>query len=311
MTDTSKPVVVGVDGTAAALRAARWAGAIAAKMGSPLRIVHAGPYPGHSLTDAAAAIRAAVIDEQRGSAETYLKDAAEAVREHEPDLAISTVALTAPVDEALVSLSLDARLIVLGSDEITTAAAMLVGSLTLVVAARSRCPVVAWRGEASRPTGQPVVVGVDGSSRVAISLAFELADALGSPLWVVHSWSTRLPAGEITVGFMIDWKALEDTVRREVTDTVAPWCAQYPDVDVSVFVDRAKPSKAILGHLAGAQLVIVGSRGRNLLASALLGSTSLNLLHHAPLPVVVCHPDGAGPRASLTARTPVPRATGT
>lgn len=303
MTDTTKPVVVGVDGSAAARRAAQWAGALAAKLGAPLHIVHASPYPGHSLTDSAAAIRAAVIDEQRGAAETVLKAAAEAVREQEAALDITTLALTAPVDEALVSLSLDARLIVLGCDEISTAEAILVGSLTLVVAARSRCPVVAWRGEATVPTAQPVVVGVDGSSRVAISLAFELADALRSPLWVVHSWSTRLPAGEITVPFMIDWKALEGTVHRQVTDTVAPWCARYPGVAVRVFVEQAKPSRALLQHLQGAQLVIVGSRGRNLLAAALLGSTSLNLLHHASLPVVVCHPDGAGPRAPSTTGT--------
>ena len=44
----------------------------------------------------------------------------------------------------------------------------------------------------------------------------------------------------------------------------------------------------ILGHAADAQLVVVGSRGRGQLASALLGSTGLSLLHHSPTPVVLC-----------------------
>ena len=44
----------------------------------------------------------------------------------------------------------------------------------------------------------------------------------------------------------------------------------------------------ILSHAGGAQLIVVGSRGRGQLASALLGSTGLGLLHHSPTPVVIC-----------------------
>jgi nucleotide-binding universal stress UspA family protein len=39
---------------------------------------------------------------------------------------------------------------------------------------------------------------------------------------------------------------------------------------------------------ADAQLVVVGSRGRDALTSALLGSITLNLLHHSTAPVMVC-----------------------
>jgi nucleotide-binding universal stress UspA family protein len=42
MSEPVSPVVVGVDGTHTAVRAARWAAAVAAKL-APLTIVHADP----------------------------------------------------------------------------------------------------------------------------------------------------------------------------------------------------------------------------------------------------------------------------
>ena len=48
--------------------AARWAAAVADKFSAPLQIVHGTPDAGHLLTDAAAAILAAAIAEQRESA---------------------------------------------------------------------------------------------------------------------------------------------------------------------------------------------------------------------------------------------------
>jgi nucleotide-binding universal stress UspA family protein len=35
--------------------------------------------------------------------------------------------------------------------------------------------------------------------------------------------------------------------------------------------------------------VVVGGRRRAAVLNTLLGSTSLNLLHHCPVPVMVCH----------------------
>jgi nucleotide-binding universal stress UspA family protein len=62
-------------------------------------------------------------------------------------------------------------------------------------------------------------------------------------------------------------------------------------VKVTCFVEPTKPSTTLLVHLADAQLLIVGDRGRNLLADLFLGSTSLNMLHHSAIPVVLCRAD--------------------
>jgi len=58
---------------------------------------------------------------------------------------------------------------------------------------------------------------------------------------------------------------------------------------VTHFVEPGGASKALLQHIEDLQLVVVGSRGRTLVTGVLRGSTSLNLLHHSPVPVMVCH----------------------
>ena len=291
MTDSVKPIVVGVDGSIGARHAARWAAALAARLGSPLQIVHATPYVGYNPTDAVAAFRAAVIEDQRDAAESILQGTANAVRSAHPDLDVTPTALNAPADAALHALSRHARLLVLGCGELSPTAAMLIGSLTLELTAQSGCPVIAWRGELLHPTTQPIVVGVDGSSSTALALAFELADTLGAPLWAVHAWSTWRPPGEVSIPFLIDWEQLETHQRKELTDAVEPFSALHPQVEVSLFVDPGKPRRALLQRLDGAQIVVVGSRGHSPLAAVMLGATSLNMLHHAPVPVVVCRPE--------------------
>ncbi|MGZ5378181.1 MAG: universal stress protein [Mycobacterium sp.] len=290
MEDSVNPVVVGVDGTDNAIRAARWAAGVAHKLGAPLHIVHARPYPGRNPSDAIAAVRACEISAQQERASAILDAASRAVHGDHPDLRITTAHVSEAVDRLLVDLSQHARLIVLGCDDLSVAAAVLIGSTTVAVAANSMCPVVAWRGEATAPTGQPIVVGVDDDdpSRVAITSAFELADRFAVNIVAVHAWSTRRSAGDVALPFMIDWNAVHAGQREHLVNALAPWTRQYPEVDVQYVVDQDKPSRALLHHSEDAQLVVIGSRGRGPLVGAVLGSTGLNLLHHSVIPTMVC-----------------------
>jgi nucleotide-binding universal stress UspA family protein len=68
---------------------------------------------------------------------------------------------------------------------------------------------------------------------------------------------------------------------------LAGWAEKYPEVEVRRVVERDRPAPALLEQAAGAQLVVVGSRGRGGLAGMLLGSVSHNVLHHSPCPVLV------------------------
>ena len=291
MSDNTRPVVVGVDGTDAAMGAARWAAAIADTFAAPLHIVHAMPDVGHLLFDAAAGVRTALIAEQHESAETILKSAEEAVRAEFGKLTITTTQFDESADKVLAELSRRARLIVLGCADVSPGAALLLGSTTVAVTTHSSCPVVAWRGDMVAPTDRPILLGVDGelTGEPAFRTAFELANRLGVTLNAINAWPTRRPLGGFGLPYLIDWDALEAARWTYILTVVEPWTKEYPSVEVTYFLEPHGASQALLRHAADSQLVVVGSRGRGVLTGALLGSTSLNLLHHSPVPVMLCH----------------------
>jgi nucleotide-binding universal stress UspA family protein len=292
-------IVVGVDGSDGSLNASRWAAAVAAGFRTSLHIVHAMPSVGRNMTEAAAAIRAAMMSYQRDYAEIIVRRAKDVVKEGYPDLEVTTLSTNIPVDEVLIQAGRTARMIVIGSSEVTAAGALFLGSTTLAVATHAACPVVAWRGTNTSPTDQPVVVGLDEAHNAAGALeaAFDFADSFHLKLSAVRSWSMRRPAAAVTIPFIIDWDALEAAEWTRLTNDVDVVNKSHPDVDATCFIETAGPAPALLQQIAldGAQLVVVGSRGRNALTSAVLGSTALNLLHHSPVPVMVCRPTRQSP----------------
>ncbi len=279
---TESPVVVGVDGSRSAIGAARWAAAVAAKLAAPLRILHARPSLGHNISDAIADVRAVEMELERESATAILESARQAAEADQPDLRITTSEVDMPADEALIDLGRTARLIVLGSDEVSLGTAIMIGSTTVTVATHSICPVVAWRGDTAALTQQPILLGIDHDhdSRVAVTAAFEFAHRVGTSVIALHARSTRREA--------------EEPERQHLSNAISPLLQLYPDVRVTEVVEHDKPSRALLRHATDAQLVVVGSRGRGLLASAFLGSTGLNLLHHCAIPVMICRSSAQG-----------------
>jgi nucleotide-binding universal stress UspA family protein len=137
-----------------------------------------------------------------------------------------------------------------------------------------------------------IVVGVDGSPgcRTALAWAMNQARLTGATVEAVTAWQD--PAvygtaygwmdgafeGDTYATAMV--KALDDTV-AEVSDEVgAP-------VTVDARVVQGHPVEALLEAAAGAQLLVVGSRGRGTFAGIVLGSVSQHCVQHAPCPVVV------------------------
>lgn len=292
------PVVVGVDGSETSVAAARWAGAVAEKIGTGLHIVHVEPSIGRNLADSAAAIAAAAMSYRRDAVEILLKEASEAVRADLPALEITTEAVGGPVDKALIEAGGAARMVVLGGDGPAPLTAVLAGSATVSAASHASCPVVAWRGSRKPDGERAVVVGFDftPAAEAALSNAFMFADTLEVPLRVVYSWPMRVPAAPVSIPFLIDWEALEAAEWVRLTDVVDRRSKSYPGVSAQCFIEPFGPAKALAMHGSDAQLVVVGTRERSVLAGALLGSTSMNLLQHSKIPVMICRP-GVTPRS--------------
>jgi nucleotide-binding universal stress UspA family protein len=135
-----------------------------------------------------------------------------------------------------------------------------------------------------------IVVGVDGSehSRRALRWALEEADLRGASLEAVAAWSYPYLAGADAVATVaVDPRELQATTARALEEALEECAtpAQRDAVKRTVVEDR--PARALLDAANGADLLVVGSRGRGGFAGLLLGSVSSQCVHHASCPVVV------------------------
>ncbi|GAA1024615.1 MULTISPECIES: universal stress protein [Amycolatopsis] len=253
-------VLVGVDESEASLAAVRWAAVEAVRRGCLLQLFQAGT---------AAADQEA--RERFARAHRWLSRAAQVAEEAAPGVATQPVARPGLAVDLLVERSRSVSLVVLGSHGLGGLRGAAIGSVALRTAACAYCPVVVVRGRAA--AGGAVVVGVDADERVG-EFAFEAAANRQVPLIAVHAWRSDRPGRA----------AEEDRALRECTTA---WADKYPEVAVRIRAVRERsPGRALLA-VEGAQLVVIGSRGRGPVTGGLLGSTGNRLLAHAACPVAV------------------------
>jgi nucleotide-binding universal stress UspA family protein len=289
------PIVVGVDGSHCALQAVRWAAVEAAQRRRALRLVSTYAVPsGRLIGDPGFGVDYRTV--VRGSADTHLAVAAAAATAEVPGLAVERVPVEGFPAPVLRAESDDAALVVLGDRGLGGFTGLLIGSVAVALVPHTACPVVVVRGPepaiSAARTG-PVVVGVDGSpdGEAAVAFAFEAAAVRGVPLVAVHTWLDLLV--DPTTAALLDLDALEDDERGVLAERLAGWSERYPDVAVRRLVVRDRPAHALVQESKGAQLVVVGSRGRGGLAGMVLGSVSHAVLHHSHCPVAVVRPPTA------------------
>jgi len=279
-----RPVVVGVDGSASAYRAVEWAAGEAHRRGVGLRLVRAFSWTtADHPTGWVARYRNEMLDVSRRQVARAVRVAADTRSDVEAE---SQVAIGAPI-EVLSSEARRAQLLVLGDRGLGEVAGLVLGSVAVSLAASGACPVVVVRGERAGADGA-VVVGVDGSpvSEAALAFAFDAAAARGVDLVVVHAWSPTAIDEELAS--LVEWDASAESA--VLAERLAGWGQKYPQVAVRRTVVRDGAVRALVTASAGAQLVVVGSRGRGNAAGLLLGSVSHGVLHGAHCPVAVVRP---------------------
>ena len=149
-----------------------------------------------------------------------------------------------------------------------------------------------------------IVVGVDGSAHARQALRFALAEAAlrGARVVVVGSWAIP-PLAATGVGMIPAFDLLRTELADSASEVLSRELAEVADAAAGVEVEQHLAQGDAAGVLveaaAGAELLVVGSRGRGGVTGTLLGSVSRACLHHAPCPVAVVHDAGPTERSRI------------
>lgn len=292
-------VVVGVDGSAPGQAALEWAARAAVERGTGLLILHALNMPlvsvpfGHP-------VRLTPTPETAERAAHLLERALAHLRGRYPGLEARTQVSSADAVHALLAAARTAAVVVVGTRGLGGIGSVFLGSVSIRVSAHAPCPVAVVPGPkegeaAERTDGRRarVVVGVDGSRDADAALRFALGEAArgGGEVLALHAWQISAPidAGALSdPSYVVEHRfaahIAEKHVQAMVEEARTDATADVPARAVAV---EDNPVHALIRAGSGADLIVVGSRGRGGFAGLLLGSVSQGVLHYADVPVVV------------------------
>jgi nucleotide-binding universal stress UspA family protein len=272
-------IVVGVDGSPASAAALRWAGQQARLTGCALRAVMAWEIE-PTLSIGWPPVPRNPDAEQR--ARSILLAAVKSGLGENSDLSVAATAVEGAASEVLSALSREAELLVVGNRGHRHAAEAVLGSVSQHCVFGARCPVVVVRGSVGTAG---IVVGVDTSapSVDALEWAARQAARSGSTLRVVRA-ATRVDARQ----------GGAEAERRRALEAAAARAAALHGISFSVEEREGEASSVLVAASDGAELLVVGSRGRGPVSGVVLGSVSQRCVQHAMCPVVVHRRCAAG-----------------
>ena len=282
----SKTIVVGYDGSAHAEQAVSWAAKQSVLRSCPLHLVHCSLW--HMLTRNLGPVPGVADSGLEHSAQAILEEGLAHAKQAAPDVQVQTSLMHGWPSEHLPKISSGEEMLVVGSRGIGGFMGLLVGSVSLEMAATADCPVAVIRSD-EHPDG-PVVVAIDRSgSAAALEDACSLAKVTGADLKIVHV--EHAPAGYRMLRDPVDSyptaKALLETAVSIAHDR-----APGTHVETQLLTDTSIP-RAILHASGGARITVVGTKGHGLIRGT-VGSTAHAVLHHAKGPVLVSRRNSTG-----------------
>jgi len=263
-TPDSRPVVVGVNGTAAGLAAVRLGAREAVSLGRELRVVHAFTWPDPKFGKAPQGYAPA-----RRDASKILDRAVATAQRSTPGVRVQGEVIDGPPIRVLRRQSRTAELLIIGDGELATSLGMSMDSVLLQTVSRAFCPIVVARGP--RPSAGPLLAAVDGSdaSLQALQLAAAEAQRHDAPLDVAHVIQRR---GSEAAG-------------RKLLDAAVAAVPELRNARKRLLI--GDPAGALVRASRKARMVLVGPRGVD--GAALLGPVAQELLRHGACPTLFVH----------------------
>ncbi|MEC3918684.1 universal stress protein [Nocardia sp. CDC160] len=277
------PVVAGIDGSSAAVRAAVWAGGEALARGVPLRLVRvvaeidkAAFQPG--------GLRYREAEESLDEARRAVSDALP--RGDGPQrLGIDVMVVRGQPEQVLVQQSRSAGLLALGCSGAGFLSQLVLGSTALAVTRAAACPVVLVRKARAEHGSVLVIVDDWNTAPAALRAGFEAARTRGGEVTVARIWHGR------------SWSAgpVWNPPAAVVSDAQIEHCLrEFPDIAVRPVTIVGDLVCAVENFATTARLVVVahdsdpGHPDR-------LGPVTQDLVRYAPCPVLVVpdRPSGA------------------
>ena len=129
-----------------------------------------------------------------------------------------------------------------------------------------------------------IVVGVDGSEHGNAALRWALDEALAHEAEIIAVFAWQMPFIGIPGAF--DREEMERICKRFLEETVAAIVPE-PRVPMTKLVAEGDVSASLIAAAKGADMLVLGSRGRGGFAGLKLGSVSQECAQHAACPVVI------------------------
>jgi nucleotide-binding universal stress UspA family protein len=136
-----------------------------------------------------------------------------------------------------------------------------------------------------------ILVAVDGSAHAdaALAQAIDLAQSEHAQLTVMTAVTPIPPTSYATPGAVMP--GLLETVHADAEAILRTARDHVPDdLPVRTVLTEQPIRNALIHEIGkGDHDLVMGSRGRGAVRSALLGSVSHHVLHHSPVPVLIVH----------------------
>ncbi len=291
--DPTGRIVVGTDLSHRADQAVVWAADRAAARAEPLTVVlviSELPIPKKSHVFAAMRTGDYLADLRR-RADERITGVRERVLARHPQLDVQALVVDGVASQVLAEASATAALVVVGArGHSAPLAVKALGGTADAVTAHAVGPVAVVTDLGQPTPDGPVVVGVDESqpALAAVRVAVDEAARTTRRLVALHAFEDVGAVFTSGLGlWSVDVGEAMGYFHTMVSDLIAPYAGEHPEVHVEVRVVPGRASNALAEASAEASLLVVGSRGRGGFLGLLIGSTSKGVLREAECPVIV------------------------